>query len=135
MTVSLLWSSAGVVTMAKKLNSFSDLVYSSETGNTCPSCGNSFTRCTCKQTSEIPSGDGIIRVGRLTKGKKGAGVTTITGLPLPDAELKDVAKTLKQKCGTGGTIKERVIEIQGDKRDLLIPVLEKMGYRVKRVGG
>ncbi|MGL1902574.1 MAG: translation initiation factor Sui1 [Fibrobacterales bacterium] len=121
--------------MAKKMNSFADLVYSTETGSTCPKCGKALKKCSCTTNSTPPKGDGIVRVGRLTKGKKGAGVTTITGLPLNDSDLKDVAKKLKQKCGTGGTIKERIIEIQGDKRDLLIPELEKMGYTVKRVGG
>ncbi len=121
--------------MAKKLSSFSDLVYSSETGSDCPTCGKSLKKCSCTVQQEIPKGDGIVRVGRLTKGKKGAGVTTITGLPLGGADLKAMAKTLKQKCGTGGTIKENIIEIQGDKRDLLMKELGKLGYTVKRVGG
>jgi len=62
-------------------------------------------------------------------------VTTVTDLPLDGAGLLKLATTLKQRCGTGGTVKDGVIEIQGDQRDRLAAVLEEMGYRVKRVGG
>ena len=79
--------------------------------------------------------DGVIRVGRETKGRKGAGVTVITGIPTHPEGLKQIAKELKQKCGTGGTVKNGVIEIQGDQRDLLVQELSARGYTVKRVGG
>jgi len=69
--------------------------------------------CTCKR-DEPPKGDGIVRVGRETKGRKGAGVTIITGVPLRPSELAGLASTLKKKCATGGTVREGVIEIQGD---------------------
>ena len=75
------------------------------------------------------------KVGRETKGRRGKGVTIVSDVPLDDAGLLDLAATLKQKCGTGGTVKEGRIEIQGDQRDRLISVLEEMGFRVKRVGG
>lgn len=80
-------------------------------------------------------GDGFVRVARETKGRKGAGVTLISDVPLDGKELKALAKSLKKRCGTGGTIKDNVIEIQGDHRDLLITLLEKQGYKTKRVGG
>ena len=88
-----------------------------------------------KKKPETPKGDGIVRVGRETKGRKGAGMTIITGVPLHPDGLKDLAKKLKQKCGTGGTIKGRVIEIQGDHRDLLVTELQALGYTVKKAGG
>jgi translation initiation factor 1 len=62
-------------------------------------------------------------------------VSIITGLPLRDAELKALAKALKQKCGAGGAVKDGTIEIQGDHRDLLVTELTKLGYTVKKVGG
>lgn len=77
----------------------------------------------------------VVRLGRETKGRRGKGVTTVSDLPLDEAGVLELAATLKQRCGTGGTVKDGVIEIQGDQRDRLVAVLEGMGYRVKRVGG
>jgi predicted translation initiation factor SUI1 len=76
-----------------------------------------------------------VRVGRETKGRRGKGVTTVSGLPLDETELRDLAGVLKQRCGTGGTVKDGVIEIQGDQRDRISAELEKLGYKVKRSGG
>jgi translation initiation factor 1 len=76
-----------------------------------------------------------VRVARETKGRKGKGVTLVSGVPLPLEGLKALAKELKQKCGTGGTLKEGVIEIQGDHRDALIELLKARGWTVKRSGG
>jgi translation initiation factor 1 len=81
------------------------------------------------------TGDGIVRLHRQTKGRKGKGVTLVTGLALPDADLKALAKQLKQLCGTGGSVKEGQIEIQGDQRAKLKDYLEEKGYRVKLAGG
>src|SRR6516162_2922058 len=77
----------------------------------------------------------VVRLGRETKGRRGKGVTTISDVPLDEAGLLELATKLKDRCGTGGTVKDSVIEIQGDQRDRLAVVLEGMGYRVKRVGG
>jgi translation initiation factor 1 len=88
-----------------------------------------------QQKPSAPRGDGIVRVGRETKGRKGAGVTVITGIPSHPEGLEKLAKQFKQQCGTGGTVKNGVIEIQGDHRDLLIVELQKLGYTVKRSGG
>ncbi|WP_111979073.1 stress response translation initiation inhibitor YciH [Algibacillus agarilyticus] len=79
--------------------------------------------------------DGFVRVRRETKGRKGKGVITITGIPLTGAELKAVAQKLKKKCGTGGSVKDGVIEVQGDKRDVIKAELEALGYKVKFSGG
>jgi protein-tyrosine phosphatase len=77
----------------------------------------------------------VVRLGRETKGRRGKGVTTVSDLPLDEAGLLELAATLKQRCGTGGTVRDGRIEIQGDQRDRLAVVLDGMGYRVKRVGG
>lgn len=111
------------------------LVYSTERGGNCPRCGKRLDRCRCARTTPAAASDGIVRVGRATKGRKGKGVTVITGVPGDDAALRQVAKTLKQRCGSGGTVKSGTIEIQGDHRDLLVDELGAMGYTVRRSGG
>lgn len=112
------------------------LVYSSEHGRMCPGCGKPVAACLCRNsTAEKPPGDGIVRVGRQTKGRKGKGVSLVSGVPLPPDELKQLAQELKKKCGTGGTLKDGVIEIQGDHRDLLVELLKARGWKVKLSGG
>ena len=102
----------------------------------CPVCGNPSDLCVCKQESaNNPAGDGIVRVGRETKGRKGKAVTIITGIPLSAAELKRLARELKARCGSGGTVRDAIIEIQGDHRDKLIEVLKSKGWSVKSSGG
>lgn len=113
----------------------SRLVNSSEQGRICPKCNQPVDKCRCKQQQAVAKSDGIVRIQRETKGRKGKGVTLISGIPLAGDELKKLAKTLKQKCGTGGTIKAGVIEIQGDHRDLLLVELQKLGWQVKKAGG
>ena len=117
-------------------NSNHRLVYSDEIGTSCPKCGQPLKKCRCQNSPDQQSKkDGIVRIQRETKGRKGKGVTLITGIPLAGDELKSLAKTLKQKCGTGGTIKNGVIEIQGDHRDLLLGLLQEKGWQVKKAGG
>lgn len=82
-----------------------------------------------------PKGDGIVRIRRETKGRKGKGVTTIEGLGLDGSELKKLCSSLKKTCGTGGAVKNFDIEIQGDNREKIKAVLEKQGYKVKLAGG
>lgn len=82
-----------------------------------------------------PKGDGIVRLQRLTSGRKGKGVCLITGLDLDDQALTKLAAELKKKCGCGGTAVAGNIEIQGDKRDFLKEYLETKGYKVKLAGG
>lgn len=88
-----------------------------------------------KPQSVRPKGDGIVRIQRQTSGRKGKGVCLIAGLEMPDAEIEKLAAELKKKCGCGGAVKEGVIEIQGDKRDLLKTLLEAKGLKVKLAGG
>ena len=101
------------------------LVYSTESG-----------RIKSPESTPVRTyGDGIVRIRRETSGRKGKGVTTISGLDMPDNELKNLAKTLKQLCGTGGSVKDGIIEIQGDHRDKLRETLTKQGHTVKLAGG
>ena len=103
----------------------SRLVYSTESGrvNEAP------------QTAAPPEGDGIVRIRRETSGRKGKGVTTVSGIELEQKELAALGKELKKLCGTGGSVKNFVIEIQGDHRDTLKQALEDKGYTVKLAGG
>lgn len=110
------------------------LVFSTDQGRMCPDCRQPVEACRCGE-AQAPAGDGIVRVSRETKGRKGKGVTLVTGIPLVGKELKDYAKTLKAKCGTGGTVKDGIVEIQGDHRDLLVPLLQEKGWTVKKAGG
>lgn len=109
------------------------LVYSTELGKTCPECREAIDECVCMK--DFIMGDGNVRIQRESKGRGGKTVTTVKGLPLPQTELKVLLKSLKKKCGCGGSVKEGVIEIQGDKRELLLTELKKAGYDAKLSGG
>jgi translation initiation factor 1 len=109
-------------------------VYSTEHGRMCPACGKPVSECVCRQKKPAPRSDGIVKVGRETKGRKGKGVTVITGVLLDELALKELGKRLKAKCGAGGTVKQGVIEIQGEHRDVLVEELRKSGWTVQRVG-
>ncbi|TPH16718.1 stress response translation initiation inhibitor YciH [Litorilituus lipolyticus] len=102
-----------------------NLVYSTSSGRIKPNTTN----------ETISESDGYAKVRRETKGRKGKGVVTITGLGLDNNALKALAKKLKKTCGTGGTVIDEVIEIQGDKREAIKAVLEKEGFKVKFIGG
>jgi len=118
--------------MAKK--STGGLVYSTEFGRACPGCSQPVESCTCKQ-DQAPEGDGLVRISRESKGRGGKVMTLVTGVPLAGAELKTLAKELQKKCGVGGALKDGVIEIQGDQRDLLLSELTKRGFTAKKAGG
>lgn len=113
----------------------SRLVYSTGTGRICPECGRAAAVCSCRKKGGQPAGDGIVRIRRESKGRGGKTVTVITGVPLGDEAVKILAGELKRRCGTGGTVKEGVIEIQGDHRELLLTELATRGYKVKAAGG
>jgi len=111
-------------------------------GGICPKCDKPHGQCRCSKSPPEPikspprpRGDGIVRVGRETKGRRGKGVTIITGLPLDQEALFGLATKLKNRCGTGGTVKAECIEIQGDHRETVVAELERLGYKVKRSGG
>ena len=120
----------------KKQTSGGGLVYSTQHGRICPGCRMPVANCQCRRAAKAPdTGDGVVRVGRETKGRKGKGVTVVTGVPLVADALDELGSKLKRSCGSGGTVKDGVIEIQGDHRDLLVAELTKLGWTVKRSGG
>jgi translation initiation factor 1 len=112
----------------------SGIVYSTESGRMCPGCGQPADACRCRKGS-APAGDGVVRISRQTKGRKGKGVTLVTGLALDEAALNALSKRLKQKCGAGGAVKDGVIEIQGDHRQTLLAELTALGHKPKLAGG
>jgi translation initiation factor 1 len=101
----------------------------------CPKCKQLKKTCSCESEPPVPSKNLVVRVGRETKGRRGKGVTIIFDLPLNETGLAELATKLKTRLGTGGTVKEGRIEIQGDHRDRIVEELEGLGYRVKRAGG
>lgn len=111
------------------------IVYSTDQGQLCPGCRHPISQCVCKDTSGKPIVDGIVRLERQSKGRNGKPVVIIRGLPLSGPDLKKLAKELKAKCGVGGSIEDGLILIQGDKREVLKPLLENKGYKVKISGG
>ena len=117
----------------------SELVYSTGTGDVrgeSPKGRRDARRAGAgRPAAQAAPADGIVRVGRETKGRKGKGVTTLTGLPVRGGELEALAKELKALCGAGGTVRDGVVEIQGDHRDRLVRALEERGWQVKRSGG
>lgn len=120
------------------LSSLSRLVYSTDTGRLCPGCGRPVADCACKALEKAaarPAGDGVVRVSREVAGRGGKTVTVVRGAPGDEAELASLAKALKNACGSGGTLKDGVIEIQGDHRDRVVAQLEGRGLKVKRAGG
>ena len=123
-----------VVKKASSLSALSGLVYSTDSGRHCPGCSQPVGACICKQT-QIPEGDGIARVRRETKGRGGKTVTSISGVPLAEDALKELAAKLKKRCGCGGSLKDGVIEIQGDHVELLIAELIQQGFKAKKSGG
>lgn len=99
----------------------------------CPDCRQPLGQCSCSRTMPAPTGDGVVRVQRETKGRGGKAVTVIRGVPPQQAQ--SLAQQLKVRCGSGGTLKQGQIEIQGDHCDLIVAALQQAGYRVKRAGG
>jgi translation initiation factor 1 len=111
------------------------LVYSTGMGTLCPNCRRAVRDCVCPKGTPGMAAPTAVRVGRETKGRAGKGVTTVTGLPLSPADLEALAARLKKRCGSGGTVREGVIEIQGEHRDTLVSELGKLGWPAKKSGG
>jgi translation initiation factor 1 len=110
------------------------LVYSTDSGRMCPVCRRPMAQCTCKAAA-LPTGDGIVRVSRETKGRGGKAVTVVKGVLLDLTALAELGKQLKAACGTGGTVKDGVIEVQGDHCERVMELLKARGHVVKRAGG
>ena len=113
------------------------VVYDSDVGrlDRCSNCKRRVEACVCPAPRQQPRGDGIVRVSRDKKGRRGKTVTVVTGLPGSAAALAEVATTLKRLCGSGGTVSGDTVEIQGDHRDRVVAKLTELGHRVKLAGG
>src|ERR1700722_15965070 len=111
------------------------LVYSTGIGTLCPNCRRAVRDCVCPKGAPGAAKPAAVRVGRETQGGAGKGVTTITGVPLPIPQIEALAARLKKRCGSGGTVRNGVIEIQGDHRDLIVAELVVLGWPAKRSGG
>ncbi|MCG2595096.1 translation initiation factor Sui1 [Ramlibacter sp. XY19] len=113
------------------------LVYSTEAGRMCPVCRRPVAQCSCRSAAAAPiaSADGIVRVQRETKGRGGKAVTIVRGAPVDAAGLLKLGQDLKASCGSGGTVKDGTVEVQGDHVDKVVALLQQRGWKVKRAGG
>lgn len=112
------------------------LVYSTDGGRMCPACRRPTTACVCKAQRPAPAGDGVVRVSRQSKGRGGKTVTLVRGVALDAAALEALGKKLRAACGSGGTVKDGVIEVQGDHAERVVALLQAEGLgNVKRAGG
>ncbi len=114
------------------------LVYSTDSGRTCPACRQAQADCRCKALAAAATraaGDGIARVTREKQGRGGKTVTVVRGLPLAAEALADLGKRLRNACGAGGTAKDGVLEVQGDHADRVVALLLAEGHKAKRAGG
>jgi translation initiation factor 1 len=109
------------------------LVYSTESGRMCPDCRQPAAGCACK-ASAVPVGDGNVRVSLQTKGRGGKAVTLVKGVALDPVALAALGKALRAACGSGGTVKDGVIEVQGDHCARILDELSRLGHRAKRAG-
>ncbi|MFM0237320.1 translation initiation factor Sui1 [Paraburkholderia phytofirmans] len=119
-----------------KSSSKGGLVYSTDGGRMCPECSRALAQCVCKTIAKTrAAGDGVVRVSRETKGRGGKSVTLVKGLALDPLALASLGKQLRTACGSGGTVKDGVIEVQGDHCERVIEALKKAGHDAKRAGG
>jgi translation initiation factor 1 len=120
----------------KSRSSTGGLVYSTDSGRMCPACRKPIAQCVCsKAPAATAPSDGIVRVSRETKGRGGKAVTVVRGLTLDAISMDQLGKQLKAACGSGGTVKDGVVEIQGDHCDKVMALLAGQGHKVKRAGG
>ena len=113
------------------------LVYSTDGGRMCPACVRTLTACVCKAllaSALVPQGDGVVRVSRETRGRGGKTVTLVRGLALDAAALLTLGRRLRTACGAGGTVRDGVVEVQGDHCARVVEWLKARGWRVVRAG-
>ena len=125
----LRWIMASFYLMAARI------IYSTGIGSLCPNCRRAVRDCVCPKGAPGTVKPGTVRVGREVKGRAGKGVTTVQGLPLGEAAIEALATQLKKRCGSGGTVRDGVIEVQGDHRDVIVAELLKLGWQAKKSGG
>jgi translation initiation factor 1 len=111
------------------------IVYSTGVGSLCPNCRRPVRECVCPKGAPGAAKRSAVRVGREIKGRAGKGVTTVTGLPMAISDIESLAAKLKKRCGSGGTVRDGVIEIQGDHRDVIVAELIKLAWPAKKSGG
>lgn len=111
------------------------LVYSTEGGRMCPACRQPLAQCRCGDTKPVPAGDGVVRVSRSSKGRGGKTVTLVQGLALPADDLAALGKRLRTACGAGGTVKEGLLEVQGDHVQRVLDWLAAQGFKARQSGG
>lgn len=121
--------------MAMKKPGPGGLVYSTDAGRMCPVCRRPLVQCTCRRAAARPAGDGVVRVSRESKGRGGKTVTLVRGLALDAAALAALGGQLKAACGSGGTVRDGVIEVQGEHRERILHLLQAQGVRAKIAGG
>lgn len=118
------------------MNKNSTRVYSTDKGRLCPACSEAIGQCRCSAMAASSAlGDGNVKVRLDTKGRNGKAVTQVEGLAMTLADIEALAKTLKARCGSGGSVKNGVIEIQGDHRPLVLNFLLTKGIKAKQAGG
>lgn len=118
----------------KKSQETGGLVYSTDGGKTCPTCRKPADRCVCGQAKHAQASDGVVRVSRQSKGRNGRKVTVIRGVALDEGGLMALGKELKAACGSGGTVKDGAIEVQGDHCERIVEILCGRFRNVKRSG-
>ena len=106
------------------------LVYSTDSGRMCPVCRQAMAQCACK-AQPITVGDGVVRVSLQTKGRGGKSVTLVKGLLLDEVAIAILGKQLRTACGSGGTVKDGIVEVQGDHVTLITTLLQKQGFNLK----
>ncbi len=112
------------------------LVYSTDAGRMCPQCRQPQAQCRCAANARAAAvGDGRVRVSRETQRRGGKTVTVVRGLPLDATALATLGKRLRTSCGTGGTAKDGVLELQGDHVERVLAALLAEGFAAKRGGG
>jgi translation initiation factor 1 len=120
--------------MAKQTGN-SSLVYSTDSGRICPDCRQPQVQCICHVRKPVVPADGFVRVWQESKGRGGKTVTLVRGLPLEDEALKALAKQLRSACGSGGTVKDGTIEVQGEHGERVQQMLQTQGYKIKNGPG
>jgi translation initiation factor 1 len=113
------------------------IVYSTDGGrmDRCSNCRRRLDACVCPTARPVAKGDGVVRIARDRRQRRGKTVTVITGIAASEPALEELAASLKRLCGSGGAVKDGAIEIQGDHRERLAARLGELGYRVKLAGG